>query len=574
MLQRIDGWLQAGSIRSQTGRVFNLFALLVLVLGAVATVGTIRIEQRSEALSDVTDVAFLTANMTRQVTLSKDNMGAYRARGFDPEILKLSVEHARNAVEMNTHLSGYTDSFDAQYASQVAELDGELRNIEVLLDEIRDAPRDVVETEAFLGPRYDAFDATIAKVVALRDDMAGRVEELAIRGQSEIQFLLIALVICGAGALGLVMFGKRLVANRVIEPIAQISDASDRIAKGETELELPGASRDDEIGVLVSALNVVQKAQRDAAELAKQEHQREIENQLEIQRERDEHARKQSALLQSLAEQFEQTVGDVATEVATASGQMHAAAIELSKHVEASSASFSEANTNLKQASVGITSAAAASDEFALSISEVSRQASSSSDSARKAAQAVGNADQTVAALTGSAEKISQIIEVIAGIAHRTNLLALNASIEAARGGEAGRGFAVVASEVKELAIQTGRATQEVETLIRHMQESTHESAEALGLVSKEVIALEQTALAIASAVDQQAVSGQELAKSIEVAAHNTRSVSATVDGIDQVSLVSGATAAEVQMSSANLSSQASLLREQVSKFLAEVRAA
>ena len=567
-------WLYSGSIVQQVGRVFNLFAILVLVIGGCALLGTYRIEQRSDNLSTLTSVAFKAANMNRQVSLAKDNMGSYTVLGTDPNTINVAIQHLQNARAVNADLKVAVEGSDPELVERVNGVDSALAGIETVLNEVRDAPREEVATDEFMSSRYYAMDLGIQEIVALSDDAAVRVEEASGKGMGEINLLLAVLLVLVAGAFALVLFGKRMVAHRFVNPIAEISDTSEAIAQGDTSSEIPGLSRQDEIGSLARSLGVLRAVQQEASDQAKRDLERERELQREREEERERQREQYRAQLQALAEQFEQTVGDVATEVATASGQMHAAAIELSKHVEASSASFSEANTNLKQASVGITSAAAASDEFALSISEVSRQASSSSDSARKAAQAVGNADQTVAALTGSAEKISQIIEVIAGIAHRTNLLALNASIEAARGGEAGRGFAVVASEVKELAIQTGRATQEVETLIRHMQESTHESAEALGLVSKEVIALEQTALAIASAVDQQAVSGQELAKSIEVAAHNTRSVSATVDGIDQVSLVSGATAAEVQMSSANLSSQASLLREQVSKFLAEVRAA
>src|SRR3546814_2330928 len=80
---------------------------------------------------------------------------------------------------------------------------------------------------------------------------------------------------------------------------------------------------------------------------------------------------------------------------------------------------------------------------------------------------------------------------MISTIAQRTNLLALNASIEAARGGEAGRGFAVVASEVKELATQTGKATEEVAGQIRAIQETTHASVEALRSIASQIAQLE-----------------------------------------------------------------------------------
>ncbi|MEL7217636.1 MAG: HAMP domain-containing protein [Pseudomonadota bacterium] len=399
-VQRLNNWLQGGSIQSQTSRIFNLFAMLVLILGAVAMIGTIRIEQRSAALSNLTEVAFLTAKMTRQVTLSKDNMGAYRARGYDAETIALSIEQARDAVEMNQQLNLNAASLDAASQRQIRDLDAGLRNIEVLLTEVRDAPRETVEQEAFLGPRYDALDQTIAQVVAVREAAEARVANYSGEGLVEIQVLLAALLVGVLSAVGLVLLGKKLVSQRVVEPIAEISGASERIATGETDQPIPGSGRDDEIGTLAKALNVLRQFQRKAAEEAQHEHERELQLQRERQEEREEHRRGQAALLSSLADQFEQTVGDVATEVAATSDQMHAAAVELSQHVENSSATVSQANDRLKQASAGITGAASATDEFAMSIAEVSRQATSSSERARKAAQAATQADETVAGLT------------------------------------------------------------------------------------------------------------------------------------------------------------------------------
>ncbi len=565
---------ESGSINGQVGRVFNMFALLVLVLGAVGTIGALRMEQRSNTLASLTEVAFLTASMNRNVSLSKDEMGAYRARNFDNERIELAFKYANEAVEMNDRLAIAAGSVDEAYMPKVLQLDNELNGIVTILGEVRDAPRDIALQESFLGPRYEAIDATVSLIVEVREDAAARVKTASGEGLFEIKVLIASLIAGLLIALGLVFLGKRLVAKQVVAPIVDISDVSERIAAGETDLEIPSAEREDEIGTLSAALTVLRGVQSEADAQAKRELERELESEREIKEERERSQEEQRKLLKSLADKFEKTVGDVASGVAAASSQMEDSATNLARNVESSSQTVNAANSSLKQASDGITGAASASDEFAMSINEVSRQAASSSERARKASEAAAKADETITGLTGSADRISQIVEVIAGIAQRTNLLALNASIEAARGGEAGRGFSVVASEVKELASQTGRATEEVEGLIREMQDATGESASALALISTEVVALESTATAIASAVDQQAVAGQDLAQSIDLAARNTQDISATIEDVSEVSMTAGSTATQMLASSQEMSVQSEKLREQVAEFLKQVRAA
>jgi len=367
----------------------------------------------------------------------------------------------------------------------------------------------------------------------------------------------------------------RRVGRDISIPIRALTGANLQLANGEKGFEIPETDRWDEIGDMARSLQVFQrgyfrldKMREEAAEKA----QAELEQQIEREREREEMREAQARTLLELAEKFERTVGEVVGGVAAASAQLQSTASSMASAAEQASSQTGEVAKAMEEASSGVTAAAAASDEFAMSINEISRQAATSAELARNASISAEEADGTISKLTDNAEQVSQIVELISSIAQRTNLLALNASIEAARGGDAGRGFAVVASEVKELATQTSKATEEVAEQVRTMQDSTEASVGALRMIAEQIQQLESTAVSIASAVDQQSVAGQDLARSIDLAARSTDQVSANVAQVREASQSTGAAASQVLNSATELEDQAATLREQVEEFLAHIR--
>jgi methyl-accepting chemotaxis protein len=198
-------------------------------------------------------------------------------------------------------------------------------------------------------------------------------------------------------------------------------------------------------------------------------------------------------------------------------------------------------------------------------------------DSSRIAEAAVVQAKETdnrIGKLSHAAQQIGEVVKLITAIAEQTNLLALNATIEAARAGEAGRGFAVVASEVKSLASQTAKATDEISSHITGMQGATAESVAAIKEIGATIGQISSISTSIASAVEQQGAATQEIARSVQTVAQGTQTAATDIGQVNRGAAETGSASEEVLHSAKTLSSESTRLRAELDRFMGNIRAA
>ena len=242
-----------------------------------------------------------------------------------------------------------------------------------------------------------------------------------------------------------------------------------------------------------------------------------------------------------------------------------------------------------------VTRASSAITELSASFHEVARNSSSASDSARSASQqaqsgrdivsktasgmntiaiTVSDSSALISELNRRGKEIGNVVNVINGIAEQTNLLALNASIEAARAGEQGRGFAVVADEVRALAGRTSEATQEISQMIAKIQVDTSKSVKSMSSVNDQVdsgVELAKKALAAMDGIVQSSEESMQMATSIATAVEQqsvtANEISCSMESIAMVSRETEDASMSMQQAAQELAQLGAELNQTISWF-------
>jgi methyl-accepting chemotaxis protein len=260
-------------------------------------------------------------------------------------------------------------------------------------------------------------------------------------------------------------------------------------------------------------------------------------------------------------------VSPTTRQVASASQELDHTSQQITVNSEETSAQATLVSNAAQQVSQNLQTVATGAEEMGASIKEIAKNAAEAAQVATSAVKVAEATTATVSNLGDSSAEIGQVIKVITSIAQQTNLLALNATIEAARAGEAGKGFAVVANEVKELAKKTANATEDISHKIVSIQTDTKAAVNAMGTIGAVVHQINDISTAIATAVEEQYATTNEMSRNVTEAARGSGEINSNIARLAQAAQGTTRGAAETRKASQRMVETSALLCQQIEKF-------
>ncbi|MCK5126686.1 MAG: methyl-accepting chemotaxis protein [candidate division Zixibacteria bacterium] len=415
------------------------------------------------------------------------------------------------------------------------------------------------------------------------DELREKYAEIAVLAEEDlehtIQSSIITMLIAAIGILIIGLLAAVIITRGISKPLSSMAIVAEAISTGDINHSIEVKSK-DEIGVLAGSFNKLIGYMSELAEGAERIAQNDITQIIEPKSEDDilgnsfktmtVNLRK---MVTQLTENSEQLV-TAANEIASTSEEMAQGANNQTGQAEQISSAIEEMSATILESSQNANTAKEISEGASSTANQGQEVVRSTINGMIKIAGSASESNKIVNELAKASDKIGEIISVIDDIADQTNLLALNAAIEAARAGEQGRGFAVVADEVRKLAERTGKATSEITDMINGIQSDSSRAVSSLDTAVKlvedgkeyadkagnsldEISSMSSKVMdmicQMAVATDEQSAAAEQISKNMEQISSIARQ---TASGSEQ-----SATAAE------QLSCQAEGMREMVGHF-------
>ncbi|MDA8234527.1 MAG: methyl-accepting chemotaxis protein [Clostridia bacterium] len=477
---------------------------------------------------------------------TNDDIAKYLKESTDTEAFMFSLKEDKEKNESNLLLVGRTleelagDDFVEREGTEKDEKTHEEKKVmETFLNNKTVTEKVIGEKQRVVqhvGVNGEQYMASFSPVLDLEGKASGVImlglnqkEMLDAKNSAITLFGILGVlsILVGAG-LGVIF------ARKISRPVIELTNLSELMAAGDLTVNKVNVESKDEIGRLSNSFNKMLDNMRQLIQQALTSARQVAETSQQLSASVEEAAASNQQVARAVDELAKGNVkqNESVNESVNIVTQLSNSIDQIAKGAQEQAANVAQTTEMVSQMVKGI-------DEVTQNAQKVAEAAQQTSDVANKGGEAVDKTitgmqkiKQTVFESAGKikelgehSKQIGEIIEVIDDIAEQTNLLALNAAIEAARAGEHGKGFAVVADEVRKLAERSGKATKEIANLIGSIQKGTTNAVEAMEAGTREV---EQGA----ALADDAGVALKEIVKTIQVANEQMESISAAVEQI------------------------------------------